>query len=196
MIPQDLSPARLQAFSDGVIAVIITLMVLELKVPAGASYGDFLKLWPNFAIYALSYLLVAIYWMNHHHLLSMVRRVSIAMLWTNIALLFFLSLVPFCTAYVGQTRAASFPVLCYAVDMLASGSCFMLLAATIAAGHFRGDAEAEAAHRSARQKNLLAMGLYCVAGLCAYYKPQVSMGLILIVACMYLVPGSWVKPRD
>lgn len=193
MVEKDLGPARVSAFSDGVIAIIITIMVLELHVPRSADPHLLLALWPTLASYALSYAFVAIYWMNHHHLFSMVRRVDTALLWSNILLLFFLSLMPFLTAYVGETHMASFPVFCYATNMLVCGVCFMALAALIARNHFCGDAEAELLYRASLKKNLIAIALYAVAIACSYSRPMFSMTLILAVAVMYIVPGAGVQ---
>jgi uncharacterized membrane protein len=192
MIERDLSPARVQAFSDGVIAIIITIMVLELHVPADSSPQALLRVWPTLASYALSYVLVAIYWVNHHHLFSLVKRVNVLILWANVALLFFLSLLPFFTAYVGQSRMAKFPVLCYCINMVVCGFCYRWLAASIARHHFSGDPQMEAFIRANARKNNLATTLNLLSVITAYWHPAVSMGLVAAVAVMYFVPGSWV----
>jgi uncharacterized membrane protein len=192
MIERDLSPARVQAFSDGVIAIIITIMVLELHVPADASPQTLLRLWPTLASYALSYVLLAIYWVNHHHLFSLVKRVNVLILWANIALLFFLSLVPFFTAYVGQSRMANFPVLCYCINTVLCGYCYRLLARAIVVHHFTGDPEMSKFIRANSRKNAVAMTMNLLSVVAAYWHPSVSMGLIAAVAVMYFVPGSWV----
>ena len=138
-VEKDLSPARVEAFSDGVIAIIITIMVLELHVPQDHTLNGLLGLWQTFASYALSYLLVAIYWINHHHLFSMVKRVDLGILWSNILLLFVLSLVPFFTAFVGQSKGSPFAVLLYAGIMFSGGLSFMVLKVAIARAQAHGN---------------------------------------------------------
>ncbi len=113
------SKARLEAFSDGVIAVIITIMVLDLKAPQSAEPAALLKLWPSFAIYLFSFVFIAIYWINHHNLLVAARHVTASLIWANNALLFCLSLMPFATAYVAETDIAPFPTMVYGALQLA-----------------------------------------------------------------------------
>jgi uncharacterized membrane protein len=193
MAEQDLSPARVEAFSDGVIAIIITIMVLELHVPASGSTKSLVALWPTGLSYALSYLLVSIYWINHHHLFSFVRKVSVRILWTNIVLLFFMSLIPFFTAYVGQTRMSSLSVLLYAVIMFLAGAAFYFLRGAIAVDHFHGGAAIEAADHAAMRKNLISLAMYVLAMAAAYWHPAVGMALVLMVAVTYLVPTRWIE---
>jgi uncharacterized membrane protein len=194
-VEKDLSPARVEAFSDGVIAIIITIMVLELHVPQDHTLHGLLGLWQTFASYGLSYLLVAIYWVNHHHLFSMVKRVDLGILWSNILMLFVLSLVPFFTAFVGQSKGSSFAVLMYAGVMLAGSVSFMVLKAAIARHHFKGDAEMEKLDHAATRKNAIALALYGMAMASAYWHPALSMVMIALVAVMYFVPGSWIETR-
>ena len=113
-----MNKTRLEAFSDGVIAVIITIMVLELKVPHGEQLVDLLKLWPVFLSYVLSFVNVGIYWNNHHHMLHAVKKVNGSILWSNLHLLFWLSLIPFTTGWMGENHFASLPVAVYALDLL------------------------------------------------------------------------------
>jgi len=108
---------RLEAFSDGVIAIIITIMVLEFKVPHGEHLADLLPLWPVFLSYVLSFVNVGIYWNNHHHLMHAVKKVNGAILWANLNLLFWLSLMPFATAWMGENHFAAMPVVVYCVDL-------------------------------------------------------------------------------
>jgi uncharacterized membrane protein len=192
-VDKDLSPARVEAFSDGVIAIIITIMVLELHVPQDHTLKGLLELWPTLSSYALSYLMVAIYWVNHHHLFSVVKRVDIGILWSNIVLLFVLSLVPFATAFVGQSHMSSFSVLVYAALLFASGLAFMGLKSAIAKHHFRGDPQLEELDRAATRKNAIALAMYALAGLSAYWHVTLSLALITLVAVMYLVPNSWIE---
>jgi uncharacterized membrane protein len=192
MADRDLSPARVEAFSDGVIAIIITIMVLELHVPGSGSVKALEALWPTAMSYVLSYLLVSIYWIQHHHLFSFVHKVSVRILWTNIILLFFMSLIPFFTAYVGQTRMTSLSVLLYAVVMFLAACSFFALREAIAVDHFHGSDAMEAANHAARRKNVISLGIFVLAMLAAYWHPAVGMVLVLMVAVTYLVPAKWI----
>jgi uncharacterized membrane protein len=193
MAERDLSPARVEAFSDGVIAIIITIMVLELHVPASGATKALEALWPTAASYVLSYLLVSIYWIQHHHLFSFVHKVSVRILWTNIILLFFMSLIPFFTAYVGQTRMSSLSVLLYAVVMFLAGCSFYALREAIAVDHFHGSDAMEMANQAAARKNVISLGIFVLAMATAYWHPAVGMALVLMVAVTYLVPTKWVE---
>ena len=113
---EPLSPGRLEAFSDGVIAIILTIMVLELKAPASADPKRLLHEWPIFISYVISYFYVAVYWINHHHLFHRVKRVDLPILWANIAVLFCMSLIPFFTEWMESTRLSAFPTAVYAAD--------------------------------------------------------------------------------
>src|SRR5512138_3334747 len=124
MTERNVSPARLEAISDAVIAVIITIMVLELHPPQAATVPALLGLWPQFAIYFVSFLVVATLWVNHRYLFSLMRRVDERVLWSNMALLFMLSLVPFSTAFVGQTRLAALSTAVYALVLFLAGVAF------------------------------------------------------------------------
>jgi uncharacterized membrane protein len=135
------SMSRLEAFSDGVIAVIITIMVLELKAPETPQPAALLRLWPSFAIYLVSFVLVAIYWINHHNLLASAGGVTARLIWANNALLFCLSLIPFATAYVADTRLAPFPTMVYGALQFACGLAYFLVLSTISAARQRAAAE-------------------------------------------------------
>src|SRR5579864_1313267 len=124
---QPMGTGRLEAFSDGVIAIIITIMVLELQVPRGADASTLLAQWPVFLSYALSYLVVAIYWINHHRLFHIVPRVNNAVLWSNNLLLFCLSLIPFATAYMGENQFKPFPTATYAALLTTCAIAFLVL---------------------------------------------------------------------
>src|SRR5271163_373679 len=125
MVKRKVGPERLGAFSDGVIAVIITIMVLELKAPHEASMAALLALWPTFLSYALSYLFVGIVWVNHHHVLRYTENADSFVIWTNLAFLFFVSLIPFFTAYLADNRMNSFTTAVYAAEFLAITIAFM-----------------------------------------------------------------------
>ncbi len=182
------SKARLEAFSDGVIAVIITIMVLDLKAPETAEPAALFRLWPSFAIYLVSFVFVAIYWINHHNLLTAARRVTARLIWANAALLFCLSLIPFATAYVGDTDMAPFPIMIYGALQFACGLTFFLLVSTIAADR-RNDGEFIEGFRPQRAQNLAALLVYGVGAALALMSPIAALALYVLVALAYLVPG-------
>src|SRR6476619_6097809 len=129
---------RLEAFSDGVLAVIITIMVLEMKSPHGAARGELNPLVPVFLIYVLSFVYIGIYWNNHHHLLHAIQRVNGATLWANLHLLFWLSLVPFTTVWMGENHFGSWPVAIYGIVLLLAGVAYFILTRTLISLHGGG----------------------------------------------------------
>ena len=138
---------RLEAFSDGVLAIIITIMVLELKVPQGAQFSELSPLIPVFSTYVLSFIYVGIYWNNHHHLFQITRRVSASILWSNLHLLFWLSLFPFATAWMGENRLAPAPTAVYGVVLLSAGIAYYILQCAIIAREGRNSLLASAVGR-------------------------------------------------
>jgi uncharacterized membrane protein len=179
MIEDKLSPARLAAFSDGVIAVIITIMVLDLKVPREPNPAALLHLWPSFLSYALSYLFVGIVWINHHHLLRDVERTSLGLMGTNLIFLFFVSLIPFFTAYVAETRLDAFPTAIYAGVFLCVTLAFMLFEYVIRKSSRRV---------ASTWRNWTGLALYAVAIPAAYFNSAISLTLIFVVAIVYCTP--------
>jgi uncharacterized membrane protein len=180
-----IGPDRLLAFSDGVFAIIITIMVLELKVPHSPEPAALLEQWPLFFAYALSYLQVGIYWVNHHALFAGVERISHRVLWCNLLVLFFLSLVPFATAFAGETAFAKFPTAVYALVMLMPALAWQQLHTAISLVN-PGEA---AVTRAALIKGYCALALYAAAIATALFGiPYLAVGLILVVAVMYFVP--------
>ena len=147
---------RLEAFSDGVLAIIITIMVLELKVPHGTNWTDLLALWPVFISYVLSFLYIGIYWGNHHHLMHTARRVNSGILLTNLHLLFWLSLIPFTTAWMGENHFESNPVALYAVNLTAAGIAYFILQKSIERHHAKDDQLKSAFQRHAKKRNRIA----------------------------------------
>jgi uncharacterized membrane protein len=182
--PGGIGPERLMAFSDGMFSIIITIMVLELKVPHSAEPAALLEDWPKFAIYALSFLQAGIYWVNHHALFDGAERVDARVLWLNLLLLFFLSLIPFATAYAGETGFASFPTSLYALVMLMPALTWNTLHGSIAAIN-PGEREVT---QAAKTKGYVALGLYTAAIAAAFVSPWLSLALILTVAVMYFLP--------
>ena len=186
--------ARLEAFSDGVIAVIITIMVLELKAPESAAPAALLGLWPNLAIYLVSFVFVAIYWINHHALLSGIERTTSAQIWANNCLLFCLSLIPFTTAYVGNTGFAPLPTAIYAGLQLACGAAFFLVMATIVAER-SDDAVFIEETRAHQRKNILAVAAYAASVLVAAFSPLAAIAILVAVALSYLTPTLMAHQR-
>ena len=186
------SKARLEAFSDGVIAVIITIMVLDLKAPESADPADLFKLWPSFTIYLVSFAFVAIYWINHHALVSAAHHANASLIWANNGLLFCLSLVPFATAYVGATHLAPFPTMVYAALQFLCGLAFTLTFKTIVAQR-RSDPAFMAGVRARRVQNYAANGVYLVSIFVAAWSPISALALFVAVAIAYVVPGLFAE---
>jgi uncharacterized membrane protein len=186
------SAGRLEAFSDGVIAIILTIMVLELKTPASANYEALAHEWPIFISYIVSFFYIAVYWINHHHLFHRVKRVNLSILWANVALLFFLSLIPFFTEWVESTRLSPFPTAVYAAAMMVAGTAFFVLDRVIARQAI-SEEEWVLLRRAAQRKNLISIGIYAVAIPVAFYRAPLSLALIFLVALLYAVPSLWVE---
>jgi uncharacterized membrane protein len=180
------SRARLEAFSDGVMAVIITIMVLDLKPPRSGEPAALVGLLPSFAIYVVSFFLTTIYWINHHSLMMQARRVTTGLLWANSGLLFWASLIPFATAYVAVTRLAPLPTAIYAGLQCLCGIAFNLMFRTIV--QQRDDAVFRRRARIQRRQNLFAVAVYAAAAVVAIFSPVVAILLFAVVALAYVAP--------
>jgi uncharacterized membrane protein len=178
---QNLSPARLEAFSDGVIAVIITIMVLELKVPAEDGMAGVHAVLPTVFLYLLTFVQVGIYWVNHHYLIDEVESVSHGILWANLVFLFFLSLFPFATDWIGAKGLSSFSTALYAGVSILPGLGYMALWTQI---------QSQSATRAPATwgKQIASVLLYLLAIPVAYLRPAASLGLIGVVAILWLLP--------
>jgi uncharacterized membrane protein len=182
---------RLAAFSDGVIAIIITIMVLELKVPHGADWSALGSVAPNFVSYALSFIYLAIYWNNHHHLLHTVARVDGLLLWANSNLLFWLSLVPVSTAWLGEHLLAPVPTATYGIVLLMPAIAYYLLQKAIL--HKQGK-QSVLAHALGRDlKGKLSLLFYAAAIALAFFAPWLSIALYALVAVIWLVPDRRIE---
>ena len=178
---------RLEAFSDGVIAIIITIMVLEMKVPHGAGWNDLAKLGPVFLSYVLSFVNVGIYWNNHHHMLHAVKRVSAGILWANMHLLFWLSLMPFTTGWMGENHFAELPVAVYAFDLLMCGVAYSVLQGRIIKLH--GDDSVLAQALGSDLKGKISVVAYIAAIPMALFGHSWPAGAVLIaVALLWFIP--------
>ena len=185
---------RLEAFSDGVIAIIITIMVLELKVPHQADMTALTALWPVFLSYVLSFVNVGIYWNHHHHLLHAVRQVSAGILWANLHLLFWLSLMPWATGWMGENHFAALPVALYGGVLAMCGVAYTILVLTIIAAHGQDSVLAQAIGRDFKGKASLV--LYAAAIPAALWlHPGVAGALFVAVALMWLVPDMRIERR-
>jgi len=181
-----MSKARLEAFTDGVIAVIITIMVLEMKVPHGGEPGALAPLLPVFLSYVLSFVFVAIYWNNHHHMFHAVHHVTGGTLWANMHLLFWLSLVPFATGWMDENHFAPLPVALYGVVLLCAGGAYFILTRVLLASHARGSLLDKAL--GADLKSKISLVLYAAAIPLAFVRPWMSLALYVAVALTWFVP--------
>jgi uncharacterized membrane protein len=186
-----MSKGRLEAFSDGVLAIIITIMVLELKPPHQPELDALRPLIPALLCYLMSFVFVGIYWNNHHHLFQAVRRVNGRVLWANLHLLFWLSLVPFVTNWVGETNFSALPVAAYGVVLLLSGAAYSILARVLVAIHGKESALAVALGRDF--KGWASLLIYAAAVPVAFADPRISAGLYALVAVIWLVPDRRIE---
>ncbi len=186
-----MSKGRLEAFSDGVIAIIITIMVLELKVPEGAEISALIPLIPVFLSYLLSFVFVGIYWNNHHHLLQAARQVNGAVLWANIHLLFWLSLVPFVTNWLGENGFQAWPVALYGIVLLMAGLAYFLLSRALVALHGQDSVLAEAVGNDL--KGYISLACYTLAVPLAFINATLACGLYVVVAVMWLIPDRRIE---
>lgn len=182
-----MTKARLEAFSDGVIAIIITIMVLEIKVPHSTSWEDLSKLIPVFFSYVLSFIMLGIYWVNHHHLVHTIPSVNAKIMWTNLHLLFWLSLIPFVTGWMGETHFSKNPVILYAVIADACGFAYYFFIMAISKSHPNN----EALHKLLKnqsKKGIISNASYTLALILAFYQPVISLALFVFVAIIWFIP--------
>jgi uncharacterized membrane protein len=182
---------RLEAFSDGVIAIIITIMVLELKVPQETSFTALQSLLPKFFSYVLSFIYVGIYWNNHHHLLQATQFVNGSVLWANLHLLFWLSLFPFATAWMGENQFAPFPVAVYGVVLLLAAIAYLILTRALLRSHGKDSTLAVAVGRDLKGK--ISVVLYFSSIFLTLVSPWLSCIIYVSVAAMWLVPDRRIE---
>jgi len=182
---------RLEAFSDGVIAIIITIMVLELKIPHETDITALRPLIPIFLSYVLSFIYVGIYWNNHHHLFQAAQQVNGRTLWANLHLLFWLSLFPFGTAWMGENNFAIVPVAVYGVILLFAAIAYYILTLTLIAHHGQGSTLATAIGRDSKGK--ISLLIYALAIPLAFVKPWLSCALYILVAIIWIIPDRRIE---
>jgi uncharacterized membrane protein len=184
-----MTKTRLEAFSDGVFAIIVTIMVLELKVPHETDLHALKEMLPLFLSYLSSFVFVGIYWGNHHHLLHTVHHVNSKIIWANLNLLFWLSLVPFATGWIGENPMAEVPVAVYATLFLLCGIAFFILQKVIE-NHYTHSSKLIEALKKTSMKGILSLLLYSAAVIFAFINPTISYVLIVVVAILWVIPDK------
>jgi len=186
---------RLEAFSDGVIAVIVTIMVLELHAPAQPTLSALQKIAPAFLSYGLSFLLVSIMWVNHHQMIHTAKAVTANLLWSNLNLLFWMSLVPFVTDYLGKNHREPLAVAFYGLDLALCSLAYLVLRLEMIRQE-RGNPEARAYHRRIRNKNAFALVLYLASTPLAYVSVYYSYAIFVLIPAMYFLPESGITKEE
>ncbi len=186
-----MSKGRLEAFSDGVLAIIITIMVLELRPPQGAGLSLLHPVVPSLLSYLLSFVFLGIYWNNHHHLFQAVQKVNGAILWANLHLLFWLSLVPFATAWMGQSGFVLGPVAVFCFLQLMAAIAYYFLVRALLAHHGKGSTLAKAIGND--RKGKVSLVVYVVALVLTFFEPFLSLGLLVLVAVMWIIPDRRIE---
>ena len=188
-----MTSGRLEAFSDGVIAIVITIMVLELRAPHGPDWMDLRPLAPRFLSYVLSFVFLGIYWNNHHHMLHLVDHINGRILWANLHLLFWLSLVPFATSWMGENHAAAVPTAIYGVVLLAAAIAYTVLQYQIIA--HQGPHSSLRAAVGGDVKGKVSAGLYAAAIPLAFVHAALAIAVYVTVALIWLVPDRRIETR-
>jgi uncharacterized membrane protein len=187
-----MNKTRLEAFSDGVIAIIITIMVLEIKTPHNTNWSALIEQLPVFFSYLLSFIFIGIYWGNHHHIISTINHVNAAIIWANLNLLFWLSLIPFATGWMGENHFAQNTVVLYASLLLVCGISFTILQICIERIS-RSNPKLMEAFANVKRKGLFSLFAYCLAIVLAYYNTSFSAVLFCIVAIRWLIPDRSIE---
>lgn len=183
--------SRVEAFSDGVVAILITIMVLEMKVPHGEELSALTPMMPVFLSYVLSFLYIGIYWMNHHHLYQAVEKISGGVLWANLHLLFWLSLIPFVTAWMGESHMATVPVAAYGVVLFMAGFSYYILTVVLLKHHHEQSVLVTAVQRKWKEK--ITLGIYLVAIPLAFVNEWIAFGLYSLTAVIWIIPDRRIE---
>jgi len=184
---------RLEAFSDGVFAIIITIMVLELKVPQKTDLAALMAIWPVFLGYVMSFVYVGIYWNNHHHMFQAAETVNGAILWANMNLLFWLSLIPFVTDWMGENHFAKLPVTCYGIILIMNAISYTVLAIALIRHHGKDSLLAKAVGKDTKGK--ISLAIYAAAIAISWFNSTISVVLYGIVACTWFIPDKRIERR-
>lgn len=184
---------RLEAFSDGVIAILITIMVLELKIPHGDSLESLKPLLPTFISYVMSFVYIGIYWNNHHHMMQVVRTVNGAVLWANMHLLFWLSIVPFVTGWMGENNFTRWPTILYGISLIMCAVSYTLLQMVLIRHEGKDSLLAEAT--GSDFKGRVSLVIYAAAIAIAFFNPCISFIMYAIVACIWFIPDRRIEKR-
>ncbi len=186
-----MSTSRLEAFSDGVIAIIITIMVLEMRAPHGTDLEALRPMLPVFLVYVMSYVYLGIYWNNHHHLLHAASRVNGKILWANLFLLFWLSLIPFVTAWMGENHFAPLPTAVYGGVLIMAALAYLVLQAAILATEPGNSKLREAVGKDIKGK--VSLAIYVIAVVAALWEPRAALGLYILVALVWFIPDRRIE---
>jgi len=185
---------RVEAFSDGVIAIIVTIMVLELKAPENARLASLLAIWPTMLAYALSFFVVAIMWVNHHHVLRTAKRPDAALLWANNLLLFWMSLIPFVTRYLGDNHGSPLPVAIYAGELAVTCATFNWLQRVLAK-HNHGNEVLERQFQRMQTKGIFTVAAYGLAAPLAFWSARVALLVLILIPILYFFPDRKLLPE-
>ena len=188
-----MSKGRLEAFSDGVFAILITIMVLELHAPEGNTFEALRPLLPKFISYILSFIYVAIYWNNHHHMFQIVKHVNGKVLWCNTLLLFCISLIPFVTAWMGENHFSAPPVALYGIVLLMASLSYPLLLFSLIQVNGKGSLLAKSIGRDFKGK--ISIAIYIAGILISFFNSWISFGLYCLVACIWFIPDKRIEKR-
>ncbi|MCD6017392.1 MAG: Potassium channel [Bacteroidetes bacterium] len=183
--------SRVEAFSDGVLAIIITIMILEIKVPHGDTFQDLMPIVPKFITYLLSFIYIGIYWNNHHHLWQAVGHVNGKILWANLHLLFWLSLLPFTTGWMGENHFSAYPVALYGFVLLMASIAWVILAQLIVKEE--GDTSKIARALKNTTKVKVSILLYCIGVILSFFQPVISIAGFVIVAVLWFIPDKRIE---
>ena len=189
-----MKPDRLNAFTDGVVAIIITIMVLEIRLPREPTFRGFLTMAPLLGIYALSFINIGIFWNNHHHMFGSVRRIDGRVLWANLFLLFWLSLVPFEIRWMGEAGIVAWPVAAYGAVLMMAAIAYMVLERSLIVAE--GTSSKIAFESGGRLKEWVSFAGYTLGFTCAFVSPWLSVGLYVMVALLWLAPDSRLERQD
>ena len=188
-----MNKGRLEAFSDGVFAIIITLMVLELKVPAGNSLKSLQPMLPIFLSYLISFIYVGIYWNNHHHTMQATKSVNGNILWANMHLLFWLSLIPFATAWMGENHFAQFPVTLYGIILIINAFAYTILTVQLIKHHGKDSVLAKAIGDD--KKGKISILCYTLSIASSWINTNISIGFFVLVACIWFIPDKRIEKQ-